>query len=155
MDEITLLEIKNAYQFLTNMLAITHELTKASSNIETTVAVVQKLGIDASKYRDYYATLNASIKTCRDNLRDELVGIASTFSDSESKVFIKWLFEGKSNKEIADELNMDLDYIKHLSASVKKRASLIANNLGERDIMEKLLKDVRTLVDDCHKKSDN
>lgn len=148
MSEITLLEVKNAYDYLTYLLAITYELTKVSTNVETTQALINKLESFGTDKREYYATLHASVKECLDHLKDELIGIADTFSDTEGKVFIKWIFEKKTNQEIADELGKTYEYVKHLAANVKKRAEAILNNYVEQDIVNKLLKDIETLKEE-------
>lgn len=145
MSEITLAEVRNAYLYLVSMLAITYELTKANSNVETTIALLERLNFDAQVKRKYFSELYASVKRSLENLKNELLGIAGTFGETEYKIFIKVLMEKKDNLSIANELGLSEEYVRHLAASVKKKAAIMFNEHYESDVLSKMLNDIKEI----------
>lgn len=145
MSEITLAEVRNAYLYLVSMLAITYELTKANSNVETTIALLERLNFDAQVKRKYFSELYASVKRSLENLKNELLGIAGTFGETEYKIFIKVLMEKKDNLSIANELGLSEEYVRHLAGSVKKKAAIMFNEHYESDVLNKMLSDIKEI----------
>lgn len=145
MSEITLAEVRNAFIYLTVMTAITFELTKANSNAETTLVLINRLELDSKKKREYFSELHMSCKKSLENLKNELLGIAGTFGETESKVFMKLLMEKKDSISIAKDLNLSEEYVRHVVSSVKKKASQMFNEHYEVETLNKLFKDIKEI----------
>lgn len=121
MEDIKLQSIREALETLEVLKAIAKELSKASTNWQTTIVFLEKfngtLQVQNQYFAELYTTLDKEIK----DLKKTLLIIASTFNDNEQTVFVKQAFESKTLPQIACEMNYSIDRVKQLSSSVKRK----------------------------------
>lgn len=138
MEQNVFREVRNALEFLTTLSTITYELSKTATNTETAIQLYNKLENGIGRLSKYFATVHATVVRSLDDLRKSLLTIFDTFNDNEAQILVKTIFENKSAKEIAEELDISEGFVWNTRSAFKKRFDDIKKGSDIREVVEEL-----------------
>lgn len=113
-------EIIDRLHELKELETLYYNMSNVEFNVETTTELLLKSNLEATKQKEIYTKLYNSIKQSQKNIEDTLKQISLYFNDTEEEVFVLYFLQNKRLVDIASELNMSYDFIRHVIIKLKK-----------------------------------